>query len=434
MRVRWYSSSSAGVSRCPRRGALRGGAGRLGPRHRRPGARGRPGAPGPGSPRHVGERTAESGSRTAEAAQHGRGDHGDQRGGGRAAAAPRPARSQRPWRRGGRRAARPARERAGAICLGRVRPRGRLRRPLAPAARPAPGPHRPSWGSRTPAGGAGLGGPQPRPGPRLPAITQGARARGGAAAHLAESRTPGQGAVPASQPLIPALRRRVPRAGRAARVFPAHPQITPHPNRHPRDRWRRRRASHGAWPRVDWLLGARGGVTGGFHLKMAPVCGQSQRKGTPGRCGRSCSEGASRAGAGEHRPVRRSRPGNLLPPARAAPEGPLGRESRCARRVPGISARAPCRGLRADRRRGRGQSRWIPGVPSLPCGPVGAPNALGSGSFTGQKALGAGCPRGGRAGLLPPRLPGHASLSAEPEARPCTVTAPAALAARDQQD
>lgn len=82
---------------------------------------------------------------------------------------------------------------------------------------------------------------------------------GGAAAHLAESRTPGQGVVPDSKPLIPALGRRVPRAGQAAQVFPAHLQITPRPNRHPRDRWRRRRASHGAWPRVDWLLGSARG-------------------------------------------------------------------------------------------------------------------------------------------------------------------------------
>lgn len=82
---------------------------------------------------------------------------------------------------------------------------------------------------------------------------------GGAAAHLAESHTPGQGVVPASKPLIPALGRRVPKAGQEAQVFPAHLQITPHPNRHPRDRWRRRRASHGAWPRVDWLLGSARG-------------------------------------------------------------------------------------------------------------------------------------------------------------------------------
>jgi hypothetical protein len=32
--------------------------------------------------------------------------------------------------------------------------------------------------------------------------------------------------------------------------------ITTLPNRHPRDRWRRRRALREAWPRVDWLLGS----------------------------------------------------------------------------------------------------------------------------------------------------------------------------------
>lgn len=41
--------------------------------------------------------------------------------------------------------------------------------------------------------------------------------------------------------------------------FPAFLGITPLPNRHLRDRWRRRRASRGAWPRVDWLLGSARG-------------------------------------------------------------------------------------------------------------------------------------------------------------------------------
>lgn len=77
--------------------------------------------------------------------------------------------------------------------------------------------------------------------------------------HLAESRTPGQGVVPASKPLIPALGHRVPSEGPAAQVSPLAAESHPHPNRHPRDRWRNRRASHGAWPRVDWLFGSERG-------------------------------------------------------------------------------------------------------------------------------------------------------------------------------
>lgn len=102
------------------------------------------------------------------------------------AAEPSPARWQRPLRRGGHRAARREQEWAGAICLGRARPPERLQCLLAPAARPALGPHGPSWGIRTPACGAdimALPGPQPRLGPRLSAITHGSRGlgRGGGA-------------------------------------------------------------------------------------------------------------------------------------------------------------------------------------------------------------------------------------------------------------
>lgn len=192
---------------------------------------------GPGSPQQIGERTAESGSRTAEAAKHERGNHCEQRAGS--------AGSQRSLAQRDNSApcvaegtAQFAQRRSGpvpsvsggcvpqsgsSVCLHLL-----LAPPWALTDRPGGAGHLLSG----PASGHCLGpsrglAPGSHPSHKAPG------AWGGAAAHLAESRTPGQGVVPASKPLIPALGRRVPRAGQEAQVFPAHPQITPHPKPSP---------------------------------------------------------------------------------------------------------------------------------------------------------------------------------------------------------
>lgn len=105
------------------------------------------------------------------------------------------------FRRAPRRPAAPARdfEGSGRCQLSQEGPSPSVAPVSAPAARPAPGPGRPSWGSQTPGGVAGLRelpGPPPQPSTRLSAITQGSRGlgRGGGAPGRIPHTWPGRGA------------------------------------------------------------------------------------------------------------------------------------------------------------------------------------------------------------------------------------------------
>lgn len=180
---------------------------------------------------------------------------------------PNPARIQRPLLSGGRRATRPAergrtREPASAICP-REAMFPRAAPMSAPAARPSPGRRRRSWGSQTPGGGAGLRtlpGSQSRPSPRLPAIVKVSRAWGGAG-RRAPGRLPHTWRGPGAsfQAPNPSFGASDCEGGAGGSGFPALLGFTPLLNRHPRDRWRRRRESRGAWPRVDWFIGSAKG-------------------------------------------------------------------------------------------------------------------------------------------------------------------------------
>lgn len=192
MRVRWYSSSSAGVSRCPRLGTLRVGYAQvLGSRWGGGvGVAGRGGRENQG--RWVWTHHSSSARSQRKAA---RARHRPRRANEATMADPRagnPALGQRSRgevlrsaltapsasRRAPRESAAPARdcEGAGPGKLSQEGPSPTAAPVSAPAARPAPGPHRPSWGSRTPGGVAGLRalpGPPPPLGPRPSAINAG---------------------------------------------------------------------------------------------------------------------------------------------------------------------------------------------------------------------------------------------------------------------
>ena len=125
-------------------------------------------------------------------------------------ASPSLARLQRPQRRGGHRATGPAQrgreEGAGQGPRSHEGASPSAAPVSAPAVRPSPDLRRPSCGSRTPGGVAGLRalpGPQPRPGPRLSAITPASRGpgRGGRAPVRLPHTWPGRGVSPqASNP------------------------------------------------------------------------------------------------------------------------------------------------------------------------------------------------------------------------------------------
>lgn len=105
---------------------------------------------------------------------------------------------------------------------------------------------------------------------------------GGAAAHLVESRTPGQGVEPASKPLIPGFRASGSQGGAAGSGFPcfsanhAPPQPSP-----ARPLASSPRVSRGVAARGLACREREGAWLSGFSLKWLRVCGPSKRKGTP---------------------------------------------------------------------------------------------------------------------------------------------------------
>lgn len=153
----------------------------------------------------------------------------------------------------------------------------------APAARPAPGPHRPSWGSRTPGGVAGLralpGAPLPL-GPRPSAINAGSRSlgRGCRAPGRVPHTWPGRGAsIQAPNPRLWGVGFR----GRSGQLrFPPHfcesrPSSTVTSATVGVVAARLPGRGH-AW---IGFSGARGGVADWFRLKMAPNLRPQQAEG-----------------------------------------------------------------------------------------------------------------------------------------------------------
>lgn len=202
-------------------------------------------------------------------------------------AEPTAARRQRPLCPGGHRAGRlPQRgilkEPAGANCPRRARPPARLRclhlppaPPQAPVDRPGGDRHLVAW----PASERRLGPrrslvPGSRPLRRAPG------AWGGAAAHLVESRTPGQGVGPAFKPLIPGFGASGSQGGADGSGFPRSPANHAPPQPSPA----RPLASP---PRVYRGVAARGLASReregawliGFSLKWLRVCAPNKRKG-----------------------------------------------------------------------------------------------------------------------------------------------------------
>lgn len=222
--------------------------------------------PGPDSPQQLRGRTAEYGSCSVQAAEHERGGHGKPvLRVKEVVAEPSPARLQRPVRPGGHGAPRPpprgrARERAGATCPRRPRrPAGLWCLHLSPAPPWAPTDH-PAEARQLVAGrpqstawvrGAAW--------PRALGHHAGLRGlgRGGPAPGRVLHTWPGRGA--SLQIPNPGFGESGFEGGAGGSCFPALLGITPLANRHPRDRWRRRRESHGAWPHSDWLLGSARG-------------------------------------------------------------------------------------------------------------------------------------------------------------------------------